>query len=136
MYYLAFIYDCYLKFCYKCAAIIPDHVAGGSERLHDFLFRSRGLGRIREVVVVLLGRSRIPGTPFLCIVADRYHIVYRDFPVLIHMVAGMVADIHAILAHDGDGPGIDAMGLNPGTVNPYFISAKMLQISMGHLAAA
>jgi hypothetical protein len=73
---------------------------------------------------------------FLGMVTDRDDVVPFNPFIFIHMVRGVLGNVHTILFHDGHGTRIQSMGFDSGTINVCEIVLKVVQIAMRHLATA
>ena len=109
------------------------HFAEGG---HDLLFGPRCFSGIGEVLVVFRGVGREPRATFAGIVAHGDHMVEGDIRVFGDVVAGVVRDVDAVLAHHRDGARVNTMCFNARAVHLRLAACEVLQVTVGHLAAA
>lgn len=76
------------------------------------------------------------GTALPGIVADRDHIIKINRAVFVDVVGSLLRDVHAILLHDSNGPGIYAVCFHTGAPDCCLTTGKQAQIAFGHLAPA
>src|SRR3546814_15427294 len=115
-------------FSYKVPAVLFDLFPNLPELFHDFFLAAFRPGRVGKIMMELLGFGREIRTVFTGIVADGDHKVEVAARVFIHMIRGMTGDIHAIFLHRLNGPGVDPVLSNSGTVTFRAFSAELTQV--------
>jgi hypothetical protein len=73
---------------------------------------------------------------FLCVVADRDHMVEINVIILIDIVGSMPGNIDPSFLHDGNSFWVDTVGLDASTVNYHPVARKKSKVTFGDLAPA
>ena len=103
---------------------------------HNFLFCTRHLSRIGEILMKFLGLSREERASFFGIVTNGYHIVKVNAPVFLYVIGSMPRNIDTIFFHSSNSAGIYAMRFYPRAVYLRFPFGKMPKIAFRYLTAA